>query len=408
MSSTLPSSPAIEAFVLRLKRRQIGKYQRVVAIETVHLLRGFIHQAKDPKISNLLSQIKALGKRLTSLQPHQLSLTNIIRRVLKIIREEVADHLQQQADRLCPPSPAAGVNGLPQTNVSSFSVASANCTYSAARQRNSQYLDSGMYNLIALDRHQQSFPSAQSSNGLAALEAKEPLFFPCKSGIMQAINEFIDDLESMDASIAAQSLEHIHSNEVIMTHGLSKSVEEFLLYAARKRKFKLIVAEGSPSFEGQELALNLSRAGIDTTLVPESAVYALMSRVNKVILGCGGVLANGGIVAQSGALMLASAAKQHSTPILVLAPIYKLSPIYPHDLNKLNLQTNPHNVVSYNYLGAAGGVLEEVEILSPAYDYVPPRFVSTFVTNVGGNSPSYIYRLLEECYCEEDLSFEQE
>lgn len=64
-------------------------------------------------------------------------------------------------------------------------------------------------------------------------------------------------------------------------------------------------------------------------------------------------------------------------------------------------------MVSYNYLGAAGGALEEVEILSPAYDYVPPRFVSTFVTNVGGNSPSYIYRLLEECYCEEDLSFEE-
>ena len=58
-------------------------------------------------------------------------------------------------------------------------------------------------------------------------------------------------------------------------------------------------------------------------------------------------------------------------------------------------------MVSYSYLGAAGGVLEEVEILSPAYDYVPPRFVSTFVIYVGGNSPSYIYRLLEECYCEE-------
>lgn len=98
--------------------------------------------------------------------------------------------------------------------------------------------------------------------------------------------------------------------------------------------------------QGQELALNLWRAGIDTTLVPESAVYALMARVNKVILGCGGVLANGGIVGQSGALMLAS-------------------------------------------------------------DYVPPRFVSTFVTNAGGNSPSCIYRLLEECYCEEDLSFEE-
>ena len=116
-ASSIPSSPAIKAFILRLKRRQIGKYQRVVGIETVH-------QDKDQKICNLISQIKALGKRLTSLQPHQLSLTKIIRRILKIIREEVADHLQQQTDRLCPPS----LLPLPQTNVSSFSVASANCT----------------------------------------------------------------------------------------------------------------------------------------------------------------------------------------------------------------------------------------------------------------------------------------
>ncbi len=165
-ASSIPSSPAIKAFVLRLKRRQIGKYQRVVGIETVHLLRGFIHQAKDPKICNLLSQIKALGKRLTSLQPHQLSLTKITRRILKIIREEVVDHLQQQIDRLCPPS----LLPLPQTNVSSFSVASANCTPSAARQRNSQYLDSG----------------------LAALEAKETLFFPCKS---------INERQSMNSSM---------------------------------------------------------------------------------------------------------------------------------------------------------------------------------------------------------------
>ena len=50
-------------------------------------------------------------------------------------------------------------------------------------------------------------------------------------------------------NIAAQALEHIHSNEVIMTIGKSKTVEAFLKNAARKRKFSVIVAEGAPFYK---------------------------------------------------------------------------------------------------------------------------------------------------------------
>ena len=33
------------------------------------------------------------------------------------------------------------------------------------------------------------------------------------------------------------------------------------------------------------MAVELSRAGIETTVITDSAIYAVMSRVNKVILG---------------------------------------------------------------------------------------------------------------------------
>ena len=49
--------------------------------------------------------------------------------------------------------------------------------------------------------------------------------------------------EGTTENIAAQALEHIHSNEVIMTIGFSRTVEAFLREAARKRKFHVIVAE---------------------------------------------------------------------------------------------------------------------------------------------------------------------
>lgn len=44
----------------------------------------------------------------------------------------------------------------------------------------------------------------------------------------------------------------------------------------------MIVAESAPSYQGQQLAHNLAMTGIETTLITDSAIFAIMSRVNKV------------------------------------------------------------------------------------------------------------------------------
>ncbi len=56
----------------------------------------------------------------------------------------------------------------------------------------------------------------------------------------------------------------------------------FLQAAARKRNFEVIIAESAPSYQGQELATKLALDGIQTTVITDSAVFAIMSRVNKV------------------------------------------------------------------------------------------------------------------------------
>ena len=75
--------------------------------------------------------------------------------------------------------------------------------------------------------------------------------------------------------------------------------------------FEVIVCETAPKFTGHQTAKELAQQGIKTSLVPDSAVFAVMSRVDKVIITAHGIMATGGIVAQSGALMIAHAAKAH-------------------------------------------------------------------------------------------------
>lgn len=56
-------------------------------------------------------------------------------------------------------------------------------------------------------------------------------------------------------NIVRQASEHIHSNEIIMTIGKSKLVEEFFKTAAATRAFEVIVAEGGP-FLSVSICLN--------------------------------------------------------------------------------------------------------------------------------------------------------
>lgn len=103
------------------------------------------------------------------------------------------------------------------------------------------------------------------------------------------------------------------------------------------------------------MATSLSKADIETTVIADAAIFAVMSRVNKVsgrgfsgkkklvsgtshcllfltllplqvIIGTQTVLANGGLRAVNGTHTLALAAKHHSTPLIVCTPMFKLSP----------------------------------------------------------------------------------
>ena len=91
---------------------------------------------------------------------------------------------------------------------------------------------------------------------------------------------------------------------------------------------QVIVAEGAPFYQGQAMAASLARSNIATTVITDTAIFAIMSRVNKVIIGTSAILANGGLKAIAGCRTVALAAKHYSVPLYVCASMIKLSPVY--------------------------------------------------------------------------------
>mmetsp|Transcript_83266 Transcript_83266/g.146823 ORF Transcript_83266/g.146823 Transcript_83266/m.146823 type:complete len:368 (-) Transcript_83266:282-1385(-) len=234
-----------------------------------------------------------------------------------------------------------------------------------------------------------------------------------KQGVLSHITEYIQELGEIRGIISDQANEHLHDGEVVLTYGYSHIVEHFCKRAAdvgtkgKKKGFEVIVAEGAPKCRGRTLAMALSAAGIKTTLIPDSAVYAVMSRVSKVLIGAYAVLADGGIIAEAGTHMAAVAAQAHRTPLVVLSGLYKLSPVFPMNSKDFAHLASPaavlpyHSVYRANTAGINAGV-NHLHVRNPQCDYVPPALIHTYVTNQGTLIPSYIYRLLAEMYNPED------
>lgn len=149
-------------------------------------------------------------------------------------------------------------------------------------------------------------------------------------------------------NISEQAVEHIYAKEVIMTFGISRTVLNFLKEAGKFRSFEVIVAEAAPSYEGQKMAVQLAEAGIETTVITDSAVFAMMATVNKVIIGTHGVMANGGLIAHSGAHNIAVAAKHYSVPVVVVTGLHKLCPLYAFDQDTFNEHNAPSQVLEFS------------------------------------------------------------
>ncbi|XP_053330952.1 translation initiation factor eIF-2B subunit beta [Spea bombifrons] len=333
-------SERIEAFVAGLKRGGERPSSEDTARETVGLLRRIIAQSRWSNAGEVMEIIRREGRRMISAQPSETTVGNMVRRVLKLIREEYS--------RL------------------------RGCSEDTDQQES-------LHKLVTAEGLSDDFNTP----------------FPLlKANVIEAVNELLLELEGTTDNIIAQAKEHIHSNEVIMTIGRSRTVQLFLEEAARKRKFHVIVAECAPFCQGQEMAVSLSSAGIETTVITDAAIFAVMSRVNKVIIGTKTILANGSLRAVAGTHTLALAAKHHSTPLIVCAPMFKLSPQFPNEEDSFHKFVSPQEVLPFS----EGEILSQVSAHCPIFDHVPPELITLFISNIGGNAPSYIYRLMSELY----------
>ncbi|KAJ8755875.1 hypothetical protein K2173_024420 [Erythroxylum novogranatense] len=403
--------PLLNDFINKLKKRQIEGSQATSKL-TAELLRSVISHTRVPYTNQagaLIDAVKSVGAQLIAANPLELAVGNIVRRVLNIIRDEDISLT------------TAAIGGLNLSSVSDDEdddgegdnqpVLSAAAVAAAAR---STLRAPSLHTLLEETPVSAAIPHTSSSGGESDGKSKSAdkgsRSKRLKHHVIEAVNELIEVISTCHEVIAEQAVEHIHQNEVILTLGSSKTVSKFLSFAKeKKRSFRVFVAEGAPRYKGHAFAKGLVEKGLQTTLITDSAVFAMISRVNMVIVGAHAVMANGGVIAPVGMNMVALAAQKHAVPFVVLAGSHKLCPLYPHNPEVLlNELRSPSELLDFGEFSdcldfGSGSGSPLLHVVNPTFDYVPPNLVSLFITDTGGHNPSYIYRLIADYYSADDL-----
>jgi translation initiation factor eIF-2B subunit delta len=182
-------------------------------------------------------------------------------------------------------------------------------------------------------------------------------------------------------------------NEVIMTYARSSVIEEVFITAARQgKKFRVIIVDSHPRFEGKKLLRQLLDEGIDCSYVLLHAISHVMPEVSKVFLGAHCFFSNGFLMSRVGTSMVAIIARQLNVPVLVGCETYKFTDRVQLDSFVFNELSDPEDLVSTNIHSSSTSEKNPLEnwrdipslkLLNLAYDVTPAEYITAVITELG-------------------------
>jgi methylthioribose-1-phosphate isomerase len=158
-----------------------------------------------------------------------------------------------------------------------------------------------------------------------------------------------------------------------------------VIYAAVEagKTVTVFADETRPLLQGARLtAWELRRAGIDVTLLADSAAASLLAarRVDAVIVGADRVAANGDVANKIGTYPLAVLARRHGVPFYVAAPRSTIDAACAAGSEIPIEQRDPREVTAgFGATTAPSGV----SVFSPAFDVTPAELVTALITEAG-------------------------
>ena len=201
---------------------------------------------------------------------------------------------------------------------------------------------------------------------------------------------FIKESNEAVQHIAEIGAKRIEDGDTIVTHCNSSVAIGVIAEAHSQGKdIKVYATESRPWRQGILTVNDLSKAGVDTTLIIDSAVRLVMKKVDKVFVGADTITSHGALVNKIGTSQVALAAKEARVQFYTCSETYKFSPIsLEGDLVKIE-EREVSEVVR------PGEIPDDVKVYNPVFDVTPAQYIDGIVTELGLISPGSVYDILE-------------
>ncbi|KAK8209833.1 translation initiation factor eIF-2B subunit delta [Phyllosticta capitalensis] len=225
-----------------------------------------------------------------------------------------------------------------------------------------------------------------------------------KEHLSSSIDTFIRERVTAAAEVLADTAcDMIVDDDVIVVYAKSNVVLKTLLRAhAEGRKFRVIVADSKPLFEGKCMANSLTAAGIDVTYCLIGAISLAIKDATKVFLGASAMLSNGRIYSRVGTAIVAMAAHVRDITVIVCCETIKftdrvaLDSIVHNEIAPAEEILGQDEWIGESLVNGEGelqkgreGALQKwmdtpgLQILNIMYDVTPAEYVSMVVTEMG-------------------------
>jgi ribose 1,5-bisphosphate isomerase len=172
----------------------------------------------------------------------------------------------------------------------------------------------------------------------------------------------------------------IKNDDVILTHCHSSAVTGTLLLAHEQGKqFSVIQTETRPKYQGRITAKELVGAGIDTTMIVDSAARHYMKEIDFVVVGCDAITSEGNVINKIGTSQVAQAAYEARIPFYVLGTLLKFDPVTIHGHYEAIEERSTAEIWDSPPKG--------LKIRNPAFDVTRRDYVHGLITEEGIISP---------------------
>jgi ribose 1,5-bisphosphate isomerase len=232
-------------------------------------------------------------------------------------------------------------------------------------------------------------------NGLRYLQSHVPRDWSdheeFREAVERASGEILGLFEESKRRIVEIGARRVRDGDTILTHCHSSAVTETLVEAYRQgRRFRVIQTETRPKYQGRITARELVEAGVDTTMIVDSAARHFMKEVDFVVVGGDAITSEGNVINKIGTSQVALAAGEARIPFYVVCSLLKFDAVTIHGMYEAIEERDTDEIWEAPPAG--------LKIRNPAFDVTRRDYIHGVITEEGIISPHSILDAVHRHY----------